>query len=344
MPSDTSPVPEFQLVDAKADLDAAQAATANGAIRHYTRPSDTNAYISSGKDGSTGSPGFGYTTGRYFSGFELTQTVATFIGTGLEGQKDYPYSFFYNLALGVDYIGIPGSNAQIEWESESAELTGWADWNVDIGRVSAGSFTYNAGHGSQFHSYGNTLVPLPGFTAPTFRYQAFGAELVGANENDVASIAFQPYGAGVNVGEFTPAMDPMVTADQPISGNTTLTLSEVGPAPILSVMVQSDYQGPLAQPIANYTVHDAPDNDANDGSTLQAGSQIFIRITFWGIEQAARLINGVTTQLYPKVIYRNPRWRYWIPGPTPAYIPLPLPPVGALTINDAQRSKIIFKR
>jgi len=43
-----------------------------------------------------------------------------------------------------------------------------------------------------------------------------------------------------------------------------------------------------------------------------------------------------TTSL-PELTAQQPRWRYWIPGPPPPYIPL-----GSLTINDLKRPNIIF--
>lgn len=304
---------------------------------------------------------------------DVAQGVATYKDRGYADRLDWFPESMSDLTWGDDYLDIPPGHEgpltgdTVQYEGYAVR-TGWADWHprIRIGTTNLYAmlqdFQGDSGHGTpedplEPGSPGNPFLEYDSFTVG-FRWAMFpymtefspplqlsqtppGAGSQYLFPRFVVDPNWHAWGEGITAATYTSGPLPIGTSGDPDSwypyvlDQITIPLSELGNVEAFTVVSQPDYLDVRDHPITDPAPLDIP------GETWfhDVVASLFVEtenLEWIGVYTGPDTGNQVGVNV-PEVIYAQPRFRYWKPGPLPAYIPL-----GDLRLGDVSRDTIQF--
>lgn len=294
----------------------------------------------------------GFLTAHWSTRAQIQQGIASYIDLDRSEDLDELPPLLQSMEYGTGFLDPPEAElagqiarTYVIYETLATRI-GWRDWTTKrLVGVTSGNLgvvrhdTFNArldsdGIGTtEYSDYSASFryAALPTateFTAPIYPPDVYAYDRVPTDPS------FFAWGAGTELATFTTGPIPSTGS---YMDQVTLPLSVLGNTAEFTLVVQPQFLGPDAQPVADFTP--TPD-ETNPSIAVSEQYTYAMAVNHSGIERPFNV--DTADPLYPWAegpvsIYQEPRFKYWVPGPIPAYIPL-----GDLRVGDTGRPPIIF--
>jgi hypothetical protein len=294
-------------------------------------------------------PGIGYSISTV-----INQEVGTYVDPGhVYDLDDFP-PLLDTLEYGVDYLEPPTNPAPppgadpdtvfsyyVEYDGLNVRL-GWEDWNTKLA-VSTGAVGLTDAEYGHFNARLDTDYineHIDGFEV-TIRFAAIPTTVGWTPVQNPSypqagtriPTSYIEWGDGTELASHTTHLG---TGDGYLA-DITIALSELGNIGSFTVFNQPEFLGSRDQPIADF-----PCVLDETNASIFVDYYYNYGIATWTAGLSSQQMAdpdhfGQVFETRPVVRYQHPQFRYWVPGPKPAYIPL-----GDLAIQATDRPPIIF--